>query len=121
MNSGIRDAHNLGWKLAKVVAGHLGPAVLDTYQAERAPHARSLIEFALRIGQVMMPTSHAQAFLVQTGLRFSRPYSRAAVLFRGDVNISPSRFIGAASLSPACWQSVGCCRSLWSSASMDAA
>ena len=39
MNSGIRDAHNLGWKLAEVVSGRLGPGLLATYQKERAPHA----------------------------------------------------------------------------------
>jgi 3-(3-hydroxy-phenyl)propionate hydroxylase len=30
MNSGVRDAHNLAWKLAYVVAGRLGPRLLDT-------------------------------------------------------------------------------------------
>jgi 3-(3-hydroxy-phenyl)propionate hydroxylase len=72
MNSGIRDAHNLGWKLAKVVAGELGPGVLETYQVEREPHARALIDLAINIGRVMMPTSRAQAFLVQAGFRLAR-------------------------------------------------
>ena len=34
MNSGVRDAHNLAWKLAAVVQGRLGPKLLDTYERE---------------------------------------------------------------------------------------
>jgi len=36
-NTGIQDAHNLGWKLAAVLRGQAGPALLDTYHAERHP------------------------------------------------------------------------------------
>jgi putative polyketide hydroxylase len=36
-NTGIQDAHNLGWKLAAVLHGQAGPALLDTYHAERHP------------------------------------------------------------------------------------
>jgi putative polyketide hydroxylase len=38
-NAGIADVHNLSWKLASVLAGHAGPALLDTYQPERRPQA----------------------------------------------------------------------------------
>jgi 3-(3-hydroxy-phenyl)propionate hydroxylase len=71
MNSGIRDAHNLGWKLAEVVKGRLGTALLETYQVERAPHAEALIQLAINIGRVMMPSSHAQAFAVRAGFRLA--------------------------------------------------
>ncbi|ONI81614.1 hypothetical protein ALI144C_20155 [Actinosynnema sp. ALI-1.44] len=33
----LQDAHNLAWKLAAVVKGMAGPALLDTYQTERHP------------------------------------------------------------------------------------
>jgi 2-polyprenyl-6-methoxyphenol hydroxylase-like FAD-dependent oxidoreductase len=36
-NAGVQDAHNLAWKLAAVLHGHAGPALLDTYEAERRP------------------------------------------------------------------------------------
>jgi putative polyketide hydroxylase len=36
-NTGIQDAHNLGWKLAAVLRGQAGPALLDTYGEERHP------------------------------------------------------------------------------------
>ncbi|MDO0927121.1 FAD-dependent monooxygenase [Streptomyces sp. TG1A-8] len=38
-NTGIQDAHNLAWKLAAVLTGWAGPALLDTYEAERRPVA----------------------------------------------------------------------------------
>ncbi|WP_315834703.1 bifunctional 3-(3-hydroxy-phenyl)propionate/3-hydroxycinnamic acid hydroxylase [Bradyrhizobium prioriisuperbiae] len=69
MNSGIRDAHNLAWKLAEVVQGRLGPGLLDSYQAEREPHARALVQLAINMGRVMMPTSPLQAWLVQGAFR----------------------------------------------------
>lgn len=72
MNSGVRDAHNLAWKLACVVKGELGPGLLDTYQKERAPHAWALIELAVNIGKVMMPTSRLQALLVQGAFKLMR-------------------------------------------------
>ncbi|HEY8578565.1 MAG TPA: bifunctional 3-(3-hydroxy-phenyl)propionate/3-hydroxycinnamic acid hydroxylase [Beijerinckiaceae bacterium] len=72
MNSGVRDAHNLGWKLACVVKGELGPGLLASYQKERAPHAWALIELAVNIGKVMMPTSRLQALMVQTAFKLMR-------------------------------------------------
>ena len=69
MNSGVRDAHNLSWKLAAAVRGTLGPGIFASYQKERAPHAWSLIELAINLGRVMMPTSKLQATLVQTAFR----------------------------------------------------
>ncbi|MFL4496609.1 FAD-dependent monooxygenase [Streptomyces sp. VTCC 41912] len=36
-NTGIADAHNLGWKLAAVLRGRAAPALLDSYDAERRP------------------------------------------------------------------------------------
>jgi putative polyketide hydroxylase len=39
-NSAIESAHNLAWKLAAVLNGTAGPALLDTYHAERHPVGR---------------------------------------------------------------------------------
>jgi len=41
MNTGIGDADNLAWKLAAVTTGRATGALLDSYQAERRPIARS--------------------------------------------------------------------------------
>lgn len=53
MGAGLRDAVNLVWKLAGVVRGELPASVLDTYQAEREPHARSMIRMARLVGIAM--------------------------------------------------------------------
>ena len=45
-NTSIQDSYNLGWKLAYVVKGWAGAALLDTYDAERAPVARQIVERA---------------------------------------------------------------------------
>ncbi|WP_169979482.1 FAD-dependent oxidoreductase [Microbispora sp. H10836] len=47
-NTGIADAHNLAWKLAAVLAGRAGQALLDTYERERLPVARLTLETATR-------------------------------------------------------------------------
>lgn len=51
--AGIRDSMNLSWKIAGVLSGDLPEAVLDTYEAERKPHARELIRLAKLIGVSM--------------------------------------------------------------------
>jgi 2-polyprenyl-6-methoxyphenol hydroxylase-like FAD-dependent oxidoreductase len=45
-NTGIADAHNIAWKLALVLNGTAGPALLDTYQQERAPVGKFTVEQA---------------------------------------------------------------------------
>lgn len=69
MNSGIRDAHNLAWKLAAVLRGRLGAALLDTYEAERRPHVREMLRLALRMGRIMAPRSRPEAAAVALALR----------------------------------------------------
>jgi 2-polyprenyl-6-methoxyphenol hydroxylase-like FAD-dependent oxidoreductase len=45
-NTGIHDGHNLAWKLALVLKGLAGPALLDTYETERRPAAAFTVEQA---------------------------------------------------------------------------
>jgi 2,4-dichlorophenol 6-monooxygenase len=47
LNSGIQDAHNLAWKLAALVRGEAGPALLATYEQERRPVAERNTKWAL--------------------------------------------------------------------------
>lgn len=44
LNSAVHDVHNLGWKLAAVLAGRAGDGLLDTYEAERRPVDRRNID-----------------------------------------------------------------------------
>jgi 2-polyprenyl-6-methoxyphenol hydroxylase-like FAD-dependent oxidoreductase len=47
MNCGVADAHNLAWKLAGVLAGWGGPALLTSYEPERRPHAVACVHASL--------------------------------------------------------------------------
>ncbi|MEY2755604.1 MAG: hypothetical protein RJB65_1962 [Actinomycetota bacterium] len=51
--SGVRDAANLGWKLALVDRGLAGDALLDTYDAERRPHATAVVAHAADTGKLI--------------------------------------------------------------------
>ncbi|MFI0981094.1 FAD-dependent monooxygenase [Streptomyces sp. NPDC021093] len=54
MNTGIQDAFNLGWKLAAVVTGQAGEALLDTYEEERLPVAAWTLDTSSRQLDVVM-------------------------------------------------------------------
>lgn len=60
-NSGIRDANNLGWKLALVVKGLCSDKLLDTYGEERRAHARSMIHLSEVAGDIFSPPSRLAA------------------------------------------------------------
>lgn len=60
MNTGIADGHNLGWKLAWVVRGWAGEALLDSYEAERAEVGRVNAQTSLQSGLGVAP-SHSLA------------------------------------------------------------
>jgi 2-polyprenyl-6-methoxyphenol hydroxylase-like FAD-dependent oxidoreductase len=58
MNTGITDAHNLGWKLALVASGRAPDALLDTYGTERRPVAEQVLKLThtlVRYGTMTHP------------------------------------------------------------------
>jgi 3-(3-hydroxy-phenyl)propionate hydroxylase len=67
LNSGFRDAANLAWKLAAVVRGEADAGLLDTYEAERRPHAEAITRLSVRLGRVMM-TRHVAVARVRDQL-----------------------------------------------------
>jgi 3-(3-hydroxy-phenyl)propionate hydroxylase len=56
MCAGIRDAANLAWKLAAVLQDGAPDRLLDTYQSEREPHVRAVIESAVAAGSIIQTT-----------------------------------------------------------------
>jgi 3-(3-hydroxy-phenyl)propionate hydroxylase len=56
MCAGIRDVNNLAWKLDLVRRGIAADSLFDTYQTERAPHVRTIIERAVRAGRIIQTT-----------------------------------------------------------------
>jgi 3-(3-hydroxy-phenyl)propionate hydroxylase len=71
MNTGLRDAANLAWKLAAVINGRLGGRILDTYQSERRDHAWAMIRLAMTMGFVMAPRGRVQSMLTRVAFRIA--------------------------------------------------
>jgi len=53
MQSGIRDAFNLAWKLAAVVSGKLPATILGTYELERRPNVEFYTGVAIQLGRII--------------------------------------------------------------------
>ena len=59
MMSGYRDAFNLAWKISYVLNNGFSDVLLDSYQEERRPHAKFVVENSAGIGELM--EAYAQA------------------------------------------------------------
>jgi 3-(3-hydroxy-phenyl)propionate hydroxylase len=53
MCSGVRDAANLGWKLAAILNDGADASLLDTYELERRPHVERCIELSIEAGRLV--------------------------------------------------------------------
>jgi 3-(3-hydroxy-phenyl)propionate hydroxylase len=53
MQSGMRDGHNIGWKLGRVLAGTLDERWLDTYEIERRPSVVHYTNLAVTLGRII--------------------------------------------------------------------
>ncbi|BCW87669.1 putative NADH-specific resorcinol 4-hydroxylase [Alphaproteobacteria bacterium SO-S41] len=103
MCSGLRDAANLAWKLALVLKGEARDTLLDTYQQEREPHVRGMIELAIAMGQLVCmldPTAAAKRDTDMLAARVAHasdaPAPPPAALAAGCLHPSPR----AGELSP---------------------
>lgn len=72
MCSGVRDSANLAWKLAAVTAGQADPSLLDTYQTEREPHVRGIIERSIEFGKTVCLIDQAAAAQRDAGMLAAR-------------------------------------------------
>lgn len=80
-NSGIRDAANLGWKLAMVAKGQAGDRLLDSYTQERRAHARSMIHLSEVAGDIFAPASRGAARLRDAFTRVMNAFPSAKRYF----------------------------------------
>jgi 2,4-dichlorophenol 6-monooxygenase len=61
-NTSIQDAYNLCWKLAAVLRGTAGPALLNSYHDERQPVGQQVVDRAMKSVADMAPISAALGF-----------------------------------------------------------
>ncbi|MEW2483505.1 bifunctional 3-(3-hydroxy-phenyl)propionate/3-hydroxycinnamic acid hydroxylase [Mycobacterium sp. NPDC049093] len=69
MSAGVRDAANLCWKLAMVLAGRAPDTLLDSYEAERKPHVVEVTRRACIVGRVITERNRVIAALRNHALR----------------------------------------------------
>lgn len=53
MQSGMRDAYDISWKIARVLGGTAPESILDTYEAERRPNVEFYTNLAIGLGKVI--------------------------------------------------------------------
>jgi 2-polyprenyl-6-methoxyphenol hydroxylase-like FAD-dependent oxidoreductase len=85
MNCGVADAHNLAWKLAAVLAGWAGSALLDSYEPERWPAANACMEASMGPARPPNPIE---------GIVLGSAYDSAAIVADGTVPPAPSDPVG---------------------------
>ncbi len=61
LNSGLRDAANLAWKLSYVLQNKSSDELLDSYQIERRPHILALTEITKELGEIVGETDQKKA------------------------------------------------------------
>ena len=91
MNTGITDAHNLGWKLALVAAGRAPGQLLDTYGREREPVAAQVLGLThalVRFGTMTHPVKRALRDTIIPAASHVGPIHRRAVRRWTQVNVA---------------------------------
>ena len=63
MNTGLQDAYNLAWKLALVVSGRAGAALVHSYEDERLPVANHLLKRTDRLFSLVVSDSWLAGFV----------------------------------------------------------
>lgn len=76
MNAGLRDAHNVAWKVASAVLGGASDALLDSYYDERRDPAWDMIQLAVAMGEIVMPLDPAALEFRRLLLRALEPFPK---------------------------------------------
>ena len=70
MNVSLQDGYNMGWKLAALFQGSVGPEILETYTLERGRTAKDLIDF---------DKDFSKLFAQKASAEFSKQFSEAFI------------------------------------------
>jgi 2-polyprenyl-6-methoxyphenol hydroxylase-like FAD-dependent oxidoreductase len=79
MNTGLQDAYNLAWKLAFVLKIKADSSLLDTYNEERLPFAKRLVETTDRVFSLVVSknifktlfTKHIAPLIMQNAIKYN--------------------------------------------------
>lgn len=73
MNAGLRDAHNVAWKVAAMLHGGAAD-MMDSYEAERRKPAWDMIQLAVAMGSIVMPAGRDQIMFRDLLLKALEPF-----------------------------------------------
>ena len=99
-NSGIQDADNLVWKLAAVMAGQAGEALLDSYCDERGAAADDNIAVTTRSTDFLTPKSAASLLMRNAVLQLAARHEFARALVNSGRLSVPTFLLGSALNTP---------------------
>jgi 3-(3-hydroxy-phenyl)propionate hydroxylase len=71
LNSGLDDAANLAWKLARLLRGESPDSLLDSYSTERVHAARENIAYGAKSTEFMAPPNFAYRLMREATLRLA--------------------------------------------------
>lgn len=100
MNSGARDANNLGWKLAMVIRHGASPALLDTYHEERWEAVLKTIRMATINGKLQKVQSIPMSLLRDLFFGLLRLIPAATRYIR-EMRYIPKPFLRSSLVRPA--------------------
>lgn len=70
LNSGLRDASNVSWKLAEILKGNLNHSILTSYEKERKEHVIAMIKLAVLMGSFILTTSKKRKLIRNVAFGF---------------------------------------------------
>ena len=80
LNNGLADAHNIAWKIAWVMQGKAGPALLDSYTPERRGATLDVFANATKSARFMTPPTRGWTVMRDAALNLALSHPFAAQL-----------------------------------------
>jgi 3-(3-hydroxy-phenyl)propionate hydroxylase len=94
LNSGLDDAANLAWKLARVLRGESPETLLDSYSTERVHAARENIAYGAKSTEFMAPPNFAYQLMREATLRLAASDGQVRSLINPRQS-SPITYLGS--------------------------
>ncbi|WP_172215729.1 FAD-dependent oxidoreductase [Caenimonas soli] len=94
LNSGLDDAGNLAWKLARVIEGSAPDELLDSYSTERVHATRENIAYGAKSTEFMAPPNFAFKLMREATLRLAVSDAKVRSLINPRQS-SPIAYVGS--------------------------
>ncbi len=95
LNSGLDDAGNLAWKLARVINGTSPDSLLDTYSTERVHAAHENMAFGAKSTEFMAPPNFAFKLMREATLKLALADEKVRSLINPRQS-TPIHYVGSA-------------------------